>query len=187
MKKISVTSACQTFVLKIFIFFASWSSASSLAADVEFTATFTAPTCQVSAPALLDFGDIIASDIKKGVSNANPLLLDVIVSQCQGFMGSGNKLGLQIKGSGITNSGEFLFMQPASTKAANYGFRVKTVSGVQLSSEKTLVPVSLDTADPDGASVVVPFNVSVSCGECDDSLTKSGALSATLTFDFVYQ
>ena len=187
MNKYVVNPNRKAIVRAIFIFLVCWSCGSSLAANVEFTATFIASTCKVFAPASLDFGDVIASDIKKGISNANPLSLDVTVSQCQGFMGPVNKPGLQITGSGITSSGEFLFMQSASNRAANYGFRVKTSSGVQLSSAKTFLPLSLDTSNADGASVTVPFKVSVSCGECDASLTKPGALSATITFDFVYQ
>ncbi|MBS5773837.1 MAG: fimbrial protein [Enterobacter cloacae] len=187
MKKYCMNSGRKIIVRAMFTLLVSMSYCSSRAANIEFTATFIAATCKVSAPALLDFGDVVASDIKKGISNANPIPLDVTLSQCQGFVGPVNKPGLLITGNGITNSGEFLFMQPASTRAANYGFRVKTSSGTQLSSERTFLPVPLDTTNPDGASVVVPFNVSISCGECDDYLTKSGTLSATLTFNFVYQ
>ncbi|MCS6085206.1 hypothetical protein LNN85_07260 [Klebsiella pneumoniae subsp. pneumoniae] len=41
---------------------------SSRAVDITFTATFQAPTCEVSAPATLDFGSVVSSEIKQGLS-----------------------------------------------------------------------------------------------------------------------
>ena len=63
-------------------------------------------------------------------------------------------------------------MSYCSSRAANIEFTATFIAATC----KVSAPALLDFG-----------NVSISCGECDDSLTRSGTLSATLTFNFVYQ
>lgn len=161
-------------------------AANASATDVTFSATFQAPTCQVSAPASLDFDTVLSSDIRQGVSLANPLDLDIAVSQCVGFIGSQQKPGIKVTGTGNTTSGDFLFRLPTS-KAVNYGVRIVTATGV-LVADNSFLPLSLDSTSFDGGSTRIPLKASLSCGnKCNDAATKAGLLNATVTFDFAYQ
>lgn len=162
-------------------------AASAQAADVTFSATFQAPTCQVSAPASLDFGTVLSSDIRQGVSLANPLALDITVSQCAGFIGTVQKPGITVTGTGNTNSGDFLFRLPGTSQAVNYGVRIATAGGDAVAANSFL-PLSLSSATFDGGSTSIPLKAALSCGnKCNDATTKSGMLNATVTFDFAYQ
>lgn len=160
---------------------------SAQAVDVVFTATFQAPTCQVSAPASLDFGTVLSSDIKQGVSLANPLPLDITLSQCAGFIGTVQKPGIKITGVGNSDTGEFLFRQPAGSQSVNYGVRI-TTADVGIIANNTFVPAPFTSANFDGGSAVIPLSVALSCGnKCNDAATKAGSLTASVTFDFAYQ
>lgn len=162
-------------------------TASASATDVTFSATFQAPTCQVSAPASLDFDTVLSSDIRQGVSLANPLALDITVSQCAGFIGSVQKPGVTVAGTGNTDTGDFLFRLPATSQAVNYGVRIATSAG-DVVAANSFLPISLNSANFDGGSTSIPLKVSLSCGnKCNDAATKSGVLNATVTFDFAYQ
>ena len=162
-------------------------TASAQAADVTFSANFQAPTCQVSAPASLDFDTVLSSDIRQGISLANPLTLEITVSQCAGFIGSVQKPGVKVTGSGNTDSGDFLFRLPATSEAVNYGVRIATATG-DVVAANSFLPLSLSSATFDGGSTSIPLKAALSCGnKCNDATTKSGMLNATVTFDFAYQ
>lgn len=161
-------------------------AASATAADVQFSATFQAPTCQVSAPATLDFGPVLSSDIRQGVSLANPLPLEIMLTQCAGFIGAVQRPGVTVTGTGSTASGDFLFRQ-ATSQAVNYGVRIVTASGAVVANN-TFLPAMVDAASFNGGSTSIPLNVALSCGnQCTNAATKSGLLNASVTFDFVYQ
>jgi type 1 fimbria pilin len=160
---------------------------STPAADVAFTATFQAPTCQVSAPASLDFGTVMSSDIKKGDSLANPLTLEITLTQCAGFLGSAQKPGIKVTGPGYVDSGDFLFMQLATSQSVNYGVRIVTSLG-DVVANTSFLPAPLNLSNFDGGSTSVPLKVALTCGQkCNDANTKGGALNASVTFDFAYQ
>lgn len=162
-------------------------AASTSAAEVAFTANFQAPTCQVSAPASVDFGTVMSSDIKNGDSLANPLSLEITLSQCAGFLGSAQKPGVKVTGLGYVDSGDFLFRQPGTSQAVNYGVRIVTSTGGVV-SDSSFLPVSLDSSNFDGGSTSILLKVALSCGnKCHDTTTKAGSLSAPVTFDFAYQ
>lgn len=151
-----------------------------------FTATFQAPTCQVSAPPSIDFGTVVSQTIKNGDSLANPQSLDVTLSQCAGFVGTAQKPGITVTGVGNNDSGDFLFRQTTS-QAMNYGIRLSTSAGAVVTNN-TFLPAALDASDFHGGSTVIPLKVALSCGnKCADADTKSGALTAAITFDFAYQ
>ena len=157
------------------------------ATDVQFSANFQAPTCQVSAPASLDFGDVSSSAIRQGDSLANPLTLTLTVSQCAGFVGAVQKPGVKVSGVGNTSMGDFLFLQPATTQAVNYGVHIATATG-DVVNNNTVLPVLLSASNFDGGSVSIPLSVALSCGnKCADAATKGGTLNAAVTFDFAYQ
>lgn len=161
-------------------------AASATAADVQFSATFQAPTCQVSAPATLDFGAVLSSDIRQGVSLANPLPLEVRLSQCAGFIGAVQRPGVTVTGTGDSATGDFLFRQ-ATSQAVNYGVRIVTASGAVVANN-TFLPAMVDAASFNGGSTSIPLKVALSCGnQCTNAATKSGLLNASVTFDFVYQ
>lgn len=162
-------------------------AASTIAADVQFSATFQAPTCQVSAPATLDFGPVLSSDIRQGVSLANPLALDIRLSQCAGFIGAVQRPGVTVTGTGNTASGDFLFRQ-ATSQAVNYGVRIVTAAGAVVANS-TFIPAVVDASGFNGSdSTSIPLKVALSCGnQCTNAATKSGTLNASVTFDFSYQ
>jgi type 1 fimbria pilin len=160
---------------------------STPAADVQFTVIFQAPTCQVSAPASLDFGTVMSSDIKKGDSLADPLPLEITLTQCAGFVGPSLKPGIKVTGSGNSDTGDFLFLQPGTSQVVNYGVRIVTSTG-DLVTNNAFLPASLDLSDFGGGSTSIPLKVALSCGnKCNDAATKGGALNASVTFDFAYQ
>ncbi|HDR2681772.1 TPA: type 1 fimbrial protein [Enterobacter mori] len=154
------------------------------AVDVVFTATFQAPTCQVSAPPTLDFGSIQSATIKKGNSLNNPLALDITLSQCAGFMGTVKKTGVTVTGAGNVDAGDFLFRQPTSA-AQVYGVRITTASG-NVVANNGFVATALDSESFDGGSVVIPLKAALSCGnKCADAV--GGMLTAAVTFNFAWQ
>lgn len=161
-------------------------AASATAADVQFSATFQAPTCQVSAPATLDFGAVLSSDIRQGVSLADPLPLDITLTQCAGFIGTAQRPGITVTGAGSSASGDFLFRQPTSV-AVNYGVRLVTATGVVVANN-TFIPAPVEAASFSGGTSTIPLKVALSCGnQCTAAATQSGALNASVTFDFAYQ
>lgn len=158
-------------------------AASAQAVDITFSATFQAPTCEVSAPPMLDFGTILSTDIKQG--NSPVLPLDVTLSQCGGFIGS-QKPGVSVTGEGNTGAGEFLFRSAAS-QSVNYGVRITTATDAIIQNSSFL-PADLTSANFDGGSTVIPLKVTLSCGnQCNNAATQSGALTAAITFAFAYQ
>lgn len=162
-------------------------STGAMATDVQFTATFQAPTCQVSAPPVIDFGAVQSSAIRNGESLADPLPLTITLTQCAGFVGAVQKPGVKVSGAGNTGSGDFLFLQPAASQAINYGVRLVTSTG-DVVDNNTLLPVALDQTHFDGGRVSIPLKAALSCGnKCSDTATRSGALNASVTFDFAYQ
>jgi type 1 fimbria pilin len=155
------------------------------ATDVQFTATFQAPTCQVSAPPVIDFGTVQSSDIKNGGSQEKPLT--IALSQCAGFIGAVQKPGVKVSGVGNTASGDFLFLQPASSHVVNYGVRIVTSTG-DVVDNTTFLPAVIDGSGFDGGSASIPLQAALSCGnKCKDAATKGGKLNASITFDFAYQ
>lgn len=162
-------------------------STGAMATDVQFTATFQAPTCQVSVPSVLDFGGVQSSAIKNGDSLANPLPLTITLTQCAGFVGAVQKPGVKVSGVGNTVSGDFLFLQPATSQVVNFGVRITTSAG-DVVDNNTLLPVALNQTNFDGGSVSIPLKAALSCGtKCSDAATQGGTLNASVTFDFAYQ
>lgn len=159
----------------------------AMATDVQFTATFQAPTCEVSTPAVIDFGEVQSSAIKRGDSLAKPLSLGISLKKCAGFVGSVQKPAVKVSGTGNSDSGDFLFLQPGTSQTVNYGVRITTLGGLVLDNT-TLLPVVLTYENFDGASVSIPLKAALSCGnKCSDVATKGGTLNASVTFDFAYQ
>lgn len=153
------------------------------AVDVVFTATFQAPTCQVSAPPTLDFGSVQSASIKQGES-LKRLDLVITLSQCAGFIGAAKKPGITVTGSGNADAGDFLFRQPTS-KAVGYGVRITTAAGVVVANN-TFIPAPLTSASFDGGSTTIPLKASLSCGnKCGDAV--GGMLTAAVTFNFSWQ
>lgn len=154
------------------------------AVDVVFTATFQAPTCQVSAPPTLDFGSVQSASIKQGESLKHPLDLDITLSRCAGFIGAVKKPGITVTGSGNAEAGDFLFRQPTS-KAVGYGVRITTAAGVVVTNN-TFIPAPLTSESFDGGSTTIPLKASLSCGnKCGDAV--GGMLTAAVTFNFSWQ
>jgi len=158
-------------------------SSCTQAVDINFRAEFQAPTCEISAPAMLDFETLLSTDIKQG--NSPVLPLDVTLSQCGGFIGS-QKPGVSVTGEGNTSAGEFLFRSAAS-QSVNYGVRITTSTDATVKNSSFL-PAGLTSANFDGGSTVIPLKVTLSCGDlCNNATTKSGSLTAAITFAFAYQ
>jgi len=154
------------------------------AVDITFTATFQAPTCEVSAPATLDFDTVASAEIKQGTSPELPM--DITLSQCAGFIGTTQKPGIKVTGTGTTGTGDFLF-RSATSQAVNYGVRI-TTSTNEVVQNNTFLPAALTSENFDGGSTTIPLTVGLSCGnKCNDAETKSGALNASVTFAFAYQ
>lgn len=165
---------------------------SSQAADVSFTATFTTPTCAVSAPATIDFGDVGTGSIKYGASLSNPQPLLITLSGCTGWLTSAQKPGIRVSGTGNTQSGDFLFIQSATSTAVNYGVLIKSVFDSNVLSDNSFIPImgegsgSAGTLPSDGTSIAL--NAALSCGtKCNDPVTQAGLLNAAVTFSFAYE
>ncbi|QKJ60313.2 MULTISPECIES: fimbrial protein [Serratia] len=154
------------------------------AVDVVFTATFQAPTCQVSAPPTLEFGSVQSASIKQGDSLNHPLNLDITLSQCAGFIGTVKKPGVTVTGNGNADAGDFLFRQPTS-QTVGYGVRITTATGAVVANN-TFVAAPLTSESFDGGSTTIPLKASLSCGnKCADA--RGGMLTAAVTFNFTWQ
>lgn len=165
----------------------------SQAANVGFTATFTTPTCAVSAPATIDFGDVGTGSIKYGASLSNPQPLLITLSDCSGgWLTSAQKPGIRVSGTGNSQSGDFLFIQSATSTAVNYGVLIKSVFDSNVLTDNSFIPImgegsgSAGTLPSDGTSIAL--NAALSCGtKCNDPATHAGLLNAAVTFSFAYE
>lgn len=160
----------------------------ALAADVSFSASFTVPTCGVSAPASVDFSDIDARAIQNGESIANPLPLTITLSGCSGWLAAGEKPGIVVSGSGTSDSGTFLFRLPATSEAVNYGFLLTTAADGNTLAEGAFVPTSGPAGSLPTENTAIALNAALSCGtQCGDASTRGGRLNAAVTFAFAYE
>lgn len=156
--------------------------------DVSFTATFESPTCEVVAPAMIDFGDIDSQDIKRGGSIADPQSVSITLSGCSGWLKAAQKPGIRVSGTGNTNSGDFLFMLPATSVAVNYGVQLTTASNSTVISDGTFIPTAGTAGQLPSDGTVIALNAALSCGtKCSDSATRGGRLNAAITFSFAYE
>lgn len=158
------------------------------AAEVNFTANFETPTCEVSAPAALDFGDISSQKIKQGISIANPQSLTITLSSCSGWITATQRPGVKVSGTGNTNSGDFLFMLPATSTVVNYGFLLtRTLNNIKIANN-TFIPIADEVGSLPSEQTTIGLNVALSCGtKCSSPTTSGGALNAAITFSFAYE
>nr|WP_148127502.1 fimbrial protein [Candidatus Erwinia dacicola] len=153
---------------------------SAQAVDVVFSATFQAPTCQVSAPPTLDFGSVQSASVKHGDTLKNSLNLDITLSQCAGFIGTVKKPGVTVTGIGNADAGDFLFRQPTS-QAVGYGVLITTATGAVVANNTFVTSESFGAG-----STTIPLKASLSCGnKCANAI--SGMLTAAVTFNFSWQ
>jgi len=158
---------------------------SSQAADVSFTATFAAPTCTVSSPATIDFGNIGTGNIKYGFQ---PAPFSVTLSGCSGWLTALQKPGISVSGTGNTNSGDFLFMLPATSTVVNYGVLLKTDLDGTVLSNNTFIPATGSAGSLPANGTTIGLNATLSCGtKCNDPETRAGVLNAAVTFSFAYE
>ncbi len=165
--------------------------AGSSSTPLNFTATFIAGTCDITvSPSDINWGSIPSAEIKQaGASGVQPRDLAVNYANCTGF-GIHPKLTI----SGTTLSAGI----PLFTKNNNAGNDDASGYGVRLVSS-----AAPQTALGDGDRVSVgtpgvplselngtqtPFQASLSCGNnCAASTLHGGMLSATVTFQFLYE
>lgn len=158
------------------------------AATVDFSATFTQSTCNVTVPSLISFGDITPQEIKDGNSIANPRPLEVTFSDCNGFLLAGQRAGIKVMGSGNSETGGFLFSQVGDTTAVNYGVLLTKVGSNNPIASGTFVEADGNASTIPANGSGITFNTSLSCGnKCNDPATKGGALNAAITFTFAYE
>lgn len=163
-------------------------SVSTQAVEVNFSAVFESPTCEVSAPASIDFGNISSQGIKQGDSLMNPRSLIVSLSNCSGLLSSAQKPGLKVSGTGNTEAGDFLFMLPATSVAVNYGVLLTTALNNTVISNGTFIPTTGAAGSLPSNGTSIAFNAALSCGtQCNNPTTRSGELNAAIIFEFAYE
>lgn len=170
-----------------------WSSlctAGQSSTPLTFTATFLAGTCDITVtPSTVDWGSVSSSAIRQaGEPGMASRDLTVSYANCSGY---GKAPRLSVSGTTLT-AGIPLFARTEGTgadSARGYGVRL-------VSREATTTALG----DGDSVSVGTPgallselektemvFQASLSCGNCSTPDMHGGTLSATVTFQFLYE
>lgn len=173
-------------------------NADTASTTFNFTTTFVGGSCDIKAPASVQFNDgnaFSSNDIEQKVA-ATTVALTLTLSGCSGW-----GLAPAIKVSGQTTAelgGEPLFrdvMGPVDAKG--YGILLQTEGNVVFAPNANLArsgkitsnnwnsDAQLDTLN--GASATVPLTATLTCGNCNYASRQGGEFKATVTFDFVYE
>ena len=159
--------------------------------NINFSATFTAGTCDISVtPASIDWGNVSSVDIRQaGEIGTASRDLTVNYSGCTGY---GIKPNLLIHGD-ILTVGIPLFTRTEGSgenSASGYGVRLVAKDNAQtVLGDGDAVNVGIEghpLTELNGSQTV--FQASLSCGHnCSDASLHGGSLAATVTFQFLYQ
>lgn len=156
---------------------------------LTFSATFLAGTCDITViPSTVDWGSVSSSSIRlAGKAGTASRDLTVRYAKCSGY---GRAPRLSVIGTTL-KAGIPLFTRTDGAPGSARGYGVRLVS-----AEATTTALG----NGDSISVGTPgdplsklektetvFQASLSCGDCSTPDLHGGALSATVTFQFLYQ
>lgn len=167
-------------------------------ATINFTGTIVAGTCNLTAPATVNLGDV---DPTKLIStqwhyeNITPFALQI--TGCTGVGGATMAPEIQITGTLSTDMGQgnnWVFKNPAST-SKGFGVVLLPASGPYNSDSVTanngwLSIPGFGKGTTPTANTFVHLNAAVSCGRstwCPRANSAAGTLNASLTFTFAYK
>ncbi|EPC4333568.1 fimbrial protein [Enterobacter asburiae] len=186
-----LTSSTQVLPGSILLMWSMFCTAGQSSTPINFSATFVAGTCDITvAPTTIDWGAVSSSDIRKaGEAGVQPRVLTVNYANCTGF---GKAPKLKISGTTLS-AGIPLFTRTngaGEENASGYGVRLSASTASQTAlNDGDTVPVGTPgnpMNELDGTQTA--FQASLSCGSnCSAPNLHGGALSATVTFQFLYE
>jgi type 1 fimbria pilin len=164
----------------------------------NFTATFVGGSCDISAPASVQFngGNAFSSNEIEQKVAATTESLTLTLSGCSGW---GLTPAINVSGQTTTElGGESLFrdvMGPVDAKG--YGILLQTegngvfAPNANLAQSGKITPINWDSDAKlntlSGVSATVPLTATLTCGNCNYAGRQGGEFKATVTFDFVYE
>ena len=169
--------------------------AGSASATFNFTAMFVGGSCDIKAPQSIKFNNgspFSSREIEEGVAATNESF-ELTLSNCAGW---GLTPSIKVSGPKTTDFGEALFRNAGGPiDAKGYGILLATqgngsfganlnlaANGTILAKETWSTDTQLNTVN----NTTVPMIATLTCGDCSYALRQGGDLSATVTFDFVY-
>lgn len=164
----------------------------SLAADTAsttVTASIVGGACNIAVPASVPFGEVQAAEITS--TNDISKNFDLTLSDCNGY---GLTPSISVSGDINSASGNDLFMTTASTTSQGYGVLLSTAGNANFEQNGNLA--TLTTINAKGtwsleqASALngkIPMKAAISCGDCVANTLQGGVLTASITFNFLYQ
>lgn len=168
--------------------------ADSVNATLNFTTTFVGGSCEISAPASIQFNDgnlLMSADIENKTA-ATIRSFYLTLSNCSGW---GLKPSIRVTGNTTSDFGPPLFRDELGRANSNgYGVLLATTGNESFLGNNNLAKKNIITAsdwDPSAKLNVVdislPIVATLTCGNCNYSGRQGGDFKATVTFDFVYE
>ncbi|QZY66575.1 hypothetical protein K7H99_20370 (plasmid) [Providencia rettgeri] len=160
----------------------------------NFTAIFVGGTCDISAPAAIQFNGgspLTSSEIEQKTAVTNEGF-NITLSNCAGW---GLTPAIKVSGTTISDFGEPLFRDAAGKNGTNgYGILLQTPGNATFNlnlnlAENGRVSAKSWSTDDQLSTVdtALPMVASLRCGDCNYPDRHGGEFKATVTFDFVYE
>lgn len=164
-------------------------------ATFNFTAMFVGGSCDITAPSSIKFNNgspFSSREIEQRVAATNEPF-ELTLSNCAGW---GLTPSIKVSGSQTSDFGVPLFRNVGGPiDAKGYGILLATegngifnsnpnlaANGAILAKNNWSTDAQLSTVN----NTKVPMIATLTCGDCNYALRQGGDLSATVTFDFVY-
>lgn len=170
--------------------------------NVNFSATYNAPSCDISAPDYINFAD--GQAIPSGNIPGNGITKDFAInfSNCKANAAPSAKPKVTVLGNVIIVAGTPLFADPVNTPAGNttkggYGVMLKVKPGNNFFDDSISLPksqIETDNVIQSNPSVTIgqldgplPMTAILSCGNCTSApIGGGGKFQSTLTFRLSY-
>lgn len=161
---------------------------------LNFTAVFVGGTCDISAPATIQFNGgspLTSTEIEQKTAATNEVF-NITLSNCVGW---GLTPAIKVSGTTTSDFGEPLFRDAAGKTGTNgYGILLQTAGNSTFNANLNLAgngrvltkswssDAQLSTVD-----TALQMVASLRCGDCNYADRHGGEFKATVTFDFVYE
>ena len=168
--------------------------ADSATTTFNFTAMFVGGSCDISAPPSVTFnnGNAFSSAEIAQKTAATNQSFDLTLSKCAGW---GLTPSIKVSGTKTSDFGEALFRNVGGPlDASGYGILLTTPGNRSFNNNLNLAANGTISAKNDWSTntqlntvdTTIPMVASLRCGDCNYPLRRGGDISATVTFDFVY-
>ena len=170
-------------------------SAGSTNSVFNFKAIFVGGSCDISAPANIEFnnGNAFSSAEIAQKNAATNESFNLTLSNCAGW---GLTPVIKVSGSKTSDFGEALFRNTGGSLDANgYGILLGTPGNTTFSHNLNLAANDLilvknnwsTETQLNSVDMTIPMVASLRCGDCNYPGRQGGKFSASVTFDFAYE